>query len=344
MSDRIGMLAMPESTTHWSFEDLSQEHRDLVVKAAAEERVSVKTWLERAVAEHGRRSAGEGAASFTDTQSVTEEITERESERERETAAGGGVHAHHAAGHPRPEDEGEREERETIRRRETLRESGGERIEDGISTYHSRVASRAAAAEAVPVNIWLEEAVVEHARRGERERAPPRAAHPEPPPPPAAAPPATTVVKERGSGERGFELVAAVLVGVFIASLLILGVAWFGSRPPPFFGGGGGGDSKVMVVSPAAPGAAAPFGANVSVTTLVNTAPQAADGGAPAAPAAPPAPPRHRPVIVYRAPCCYHPRPPPDCGCDRRDRDGDHYGYLDEDRYNGRADDGLDGR
>lgn len=341
---------MPESTSHWTFEDLSPEHRDLVVKAASEEKITVKTWIERAVAEHGRRRGSVGSETVTDTESLTEAVTERE--RERETAAGrAGVHAHRAAAHARLEDDAELEERETIRRRE----SGGERIEGGLSSYHSGVASRAAAEDAVPVNIWLEEAVVERARRRERERARPHLVAPEPAP--VVAPAATTVVEERGFGGRGFELIVAVLAGVVIASLLILAVAWFGSRPPAFFGGGDGGDGKVMVVTPATPGGAAPFGANVSVTTLVNTAPQSdastttqKQSQSAVTPTAPPAPgpPHHRPVIVYRSPCCYQPRPrpAPDCGCVGRDhdRDGEHYGHLDEDRHHDRADDGLDGR
>lgn len=355
---------MAERTTHWTFEDLSPEHRDLAIKGAAEEEVTVKVWMERAIAEHGRRSAAGG-------ESVAESASE--------AISAGAYGAHRTASHAHLHDEGEVEARETVRRRETLREAGGERIEDGLSTYHSRVASRAAAAEAVPVNIWLEEAVVERARRGERERV----HHPHVvEPAPVVAPAATTVVEERRSGDRGFELVAAMLAGILVASLLILAVAWFGARPPWVFGGGdggAGGGGKVMVVTPAngaTPGYAAPFGANVSVTTEVNTSPQTQTSDTSSINSAPgpgpkpvqPGPGPHQgpaypgpccrhvtPCCESRSPpCCYrpHPRPPSDCGCRQDEADAPRYIYEGpgtadappQDRGDARSDDGLDGR
>lgn len=346
------MLAMAERTTHWAFDDLSPEHRDLAVKAAAEEQISIKAWMERAVAEHGRRGAAGGYAASSESAAATTSESETVSER-----AGG--YGRRASGHTR------------------LHEGGGERVEDGLSTYHSRMASRAAAAEAVPVNIWLEEAVVERARRGEHERARPHAVRPEPAP-------ATTVVKERGAGDRGFELVAAMLAGILVASLLILAVTWFGARPPWFPGGGGGGGAsgsgKVMAAAPAngtTPGAA-PFGAYVSVTTEVNTTPggggktviktssdaDQSQSQTSAAPVPATTPPHARPPFVVcdpchrRAPCCHrpHPRPPPrDCGCEPRADERTHvYRYEDHseapnDSEGGERSDGypgeeLDGR
>jgi hypothetical protein len=190
-------------------EGISAEHRDLVSAGAEQESVTTKEWIERAVllkAGHAPVPRAEGVRAHPASH-ATEEVR-RESEE---------AEARRAAAHkPRPHHEEARSER-------------------GFSTYHSHVAARAAAAEAMPLEIWMEEAILERAgyRGREAVRPPPPPAPPPPPPPappPAAPPPAQPALWETvavGGGRGG--LAIGVLLGVLLAIVLILFLSWIRS-------------------------------------------------------------------------------------------------------------------
>jgi hypothetical protein len=205
-------------------EGFSTEHRELVSAGAEQESVTAKEWIERAVvlkAGHAparRHEAHERARPATHAAEAarpSEEIRRESEEVRRESEE---VAARRAAAHaPRPRHEEARSER-------------------GFSTYHSHVAARAAAAEAMPLEVWMEEAILERAGYRGREAArppPPAAPPPAPPPPPPLSPapppppPAAPALWETvavGGGRGG--LAIGVLLGVLLAMVLILFLSW----------------------------------------------------------------------------------------------------------------------
>jgi hypothetical protein len=208
-------------------EGLHANHRALVEAGAADEAITAKEWLERAVVLQTahrpvRRAATEHAAAHASTLHATsgrasEEVVREEIETRRETE--------HIGPAPRPQP------RPAEHRPEERRAA-----ERGFSAYHSHVAARAAAAEEVPLDIWMEQAILERAgyRGREAVRPPPPPLPPPPPPPPPAypypppAPPPSSspgaIVVGQGGG-----LVAGVLLGVLLAIVLILFLSWIRS-------------------------------------------------------------------------------------------------------------------
>jgi hypothetical protein len=221
-------------------EEFSAEHRELVSAGAEQESVTAKEWIERAVvlkagqAPARRHEAHEHARPAS--HAAEEVSSEKEVRRESEE-----VDARRATGHAPPRHEEARSER-------------------GFSTYHSHVAARAAAAEAMPLEVWMEEAILERAgyRGREAARPPPPAAPPPapppplppppaPPPPPAAPAPWETVVV--GGGRGG--LVIGILLGVLLAIVLILFLSWI--RSGGVVGWGGRSSASVTLLPVAIP-------------------------------------------------------------------------------------------
>jgi hypothetical protein len=207
-------------------EGVSGEHRDLVSAGAEQESVTAKEWIELAVAlkaaqpptrRHQAHAHPASHAAEVTRETSEEEIRREETvSRESETLAARRAAAERA--HARHEEH--RPERE-------------------FSTYHSHVAARAAAAEALPLEVWIEEAILERAgyRGREAVRPPPPPPEPPPPPPPAPPPPPPVVVAPPSpaapapwetvvGGGRGGGLVIGVLLGVLLAIVLILFLSW----------------------------------------------------------------------------------------------------------------------
>ena len=150
-------------------EGVSAEHRDLVSAGAEEESITAKEWIERAVvlkAGHApahRPAASERAHPVSHAAEATRERSEevrRESEDVETQRAAPLHHRHEEARHAEARHEPSRPER-------------------GFSSYHAHVAARAASAAEMPLDVWMEEAILERAgyrgREHAREFAPPPA-------------------------------------------------------------------------------------------------------------------------------------------------------------------------
>jgi len=224
-------------------EGVSAEHRELVSAGAEQESVTAKEWIERAVAlkaGHAPMRRHEAREHARPASHAAEEVRREEVRRESEEVDARRA-AHHAP-HPRHEET---------------------RSERGFSSYHSHVAARAAAAEAMPLDIWMEEAILERAGYRGREAARPAAPPaPSPPPPPLLPPtphppppaPAVWETVVAGGGGRG-GLVIGILLGVLLAIVLILFLSWIRSGGAIAAGGGSSGGVAMASVSiPAAYG------------------------------------------------------------------------------------------
>ena len=235
---------MPDSSAH-ILEQLSPEHRQLVVRGAEEEEITEVEWVQRAIvlragergvtAEHGAiHGAAERAHRARVERLHAEPILEELTAEHRALAAAGAEAEqitvkewieravvskagrrpeHRAAGHGRTAAasaaagaatyearRSEHERAEAASRREPERHEGreGARSDRGFSAYHSHIAARAAAAEEMPLDIWMEQAILDRAgyrgREGGRAHAEPPPGLPPPPPAPARriAPAATS--------------------------------------------------------------------------------------------------------------------------------------------------------
>ncbi|MGC1303755.1 MAG: hypothetical protein WA840_15425 [Caulobacteraceae bacterium] len=270
-----------------------------------------ETWRSAAIPAGGDLGAAHAAKRTTTKRTVQSAVSHHHDEpdhdatTERETAA---------PGHATEQGRGEHERRPH------------RRLESEISAYHSRLAGRAAAAEDIPLTIWLEQAIVERAGRWNRVFGSRLDAQPEPtipPPSPAVAP---VVVSEPAVRNPIIELGAMLLLGIVLAAIVFLIAPWFGwgravstASTPAIINTASFAAAPVQPNAPInlAPANALAGGqtappANVTVTTIVNGQPS---------PAAQrvwvrrfrPQPP-HQPVIVTPP---ERPLPPPynDCNC-----------------------------
>jgi hypothetical protein len=284
-------------------------HADQVSTTVEREQETIETRT------HGAQAARAHRPAPTTTRTASAKDASSQGEDERDVLIEERTEIRH-------DDRGGADTLHTSHRRTARRDDGrrdGGRLEDGrfeseMSAYHIRLAERAAAAEDVPLTIWLEQAILAHVRRPRGEAPPPGLAFsqtlvepaaqaqpvapqpvaPQPvAPPPAPQPaPITPVISETITGGRGIDLLIALILGAVLVLIILLILPWLGigrsvssaATPTPVSNTATSAPASTSSPSQATTPAAAALpspppasGTNVVVTTLINGA-ASADG------------------------------------------------------------------